>query len=510
MVALGQSLFDLLPHESVSENALLLTADRDYSLARDDDSDALESLQARIDERRARVGIVGLGYVGLPLAVEFGAQFPVVGFDSDSRRVREIMRGKSPILDVADHRLEDLLAEGQFSATGDFSQMRECDVLVICVPTPLGKNKEPDLSYVKSAANAIVANLRPGQLVVLESTTYPGTTDELLLPLLSSRGLKIDRDFLLAFSPERVDPGNKQFGIAEIPKVVGGCSALSTKVAASFYGTVIQRVHAVSTSRVAEMSKLLENTFRLVNIGLANEMALLARHLHIDSHEAIEAAATKPFGFMAFYPGPGVGGHCIPLDPQYLSWKAKREGFDARFITLAEHVNASMPRRIVEMVADALNDDKKALNGARVLLLGAAYKSDTDDTRHSPAIAILDLLRDKHAVVAYHDPLVERLDIDLSEWAEWRAVKSPPAVDRRNPRVLSLGGEHPARRRFDSLASVDLTIEQIEKADCVVIVTAHDGVDYQRVLDHAKIVIDTRAAISPSQRATARARVISL
>jgi len=510
VVGLDQSLFDLPRTHRAREKTLLLTADRDYAFSPDGDSDPLATLQTRIDDRTARVGIVGLGYVGLPLAVEFGAQFPVVGFDSDARRVREIMRGKSPILDVADHRLEDLLGQGQFSATGDFSQMRDCDVLVICVPTPLGKNKEPDLSYVKSAANAIVANLRPGQLVVLESTTYPGTTDEMLLPLLSSRGMKIDRDFLLAFSPERVDPGNKQFNITEIPKVVGGCSELSTEVAASFYGSVIHSVHPVSTARVAEMSKLLENTFRLVNIGLANEMALLARHLHINSHEAIEAAATKPFGFMPFYPGPGVGGHCIPLDPQYLSWKAKREGFDARFITLAEDVNAAMPKRIVEMVANALNDDKKALNGSRVLILGAAYKSDTDDTRHSPAIAILDLLRDRHAEVVYHDPLVERLDIDLSEWAEWRAVKAPPAVDRRNPHVRTLSGEIPARRRYDSLTSVELTASQLERADCVVIVTAHEDVDYRLVLEHAKIVVDTRAAISPAQRAGAKARVIAL
>jgi UDP-N-acetyl-D-glucosamine dehydrogenase len=416
-------------------------------------------LLSKIIERRAVIGVIGLGYVGLPLAVEFArGGFRVIGFEVDESRIEIINQGRSYIPDVKTELLRTLVERKQFSATGDFSELGKTDVVIICVPTPLRKTKEPDISYILAASEKVRDNLHTPQLVILESTTYPGTTDEVLLPMLEEAGKSLDKDFYLAFSPERVDPGNRQFQTHNIPKVVGGVSSMSTEVAAALYQTTVERVHKVSSARVAETAKLLENTFRSVNIGLVNEMAQLCYHLGIDSWEVIQAAATKPFGFMAFYPGPGIGGHCIPLDPHYLSWKARLHGFEARFIGLAEEVNSRMPRHVVQLVQDGLNEQSKALKGARVLVLGVAYKRDINDVRESPALGIVDQLLHKGAVVSYHDPFVAEMNLDGK----------------------------------GTLASVELTDEALKGCDCAVIVTDHSGVDYSRVLRLAPIIVDTR------------------
>ncbi|MEK6299204.1 MAG: nucleotide sugar dehydrogenase [Acidobacteriota bacterium] len=416
-------------------------------------------LLSKIIERRAVVGVIGLGYVGLPLAVEFGrAGLRVIGFDLDEQRIESITSGVSYIPDVPTEMVKTLVEREKLSATTDFSQLKETDAVIICVPTPLRKTKEPDISFILAASQQVHAYLHSPQLVVLESTTYPGTTDEVLLPMLEETGLKLDSDFYLAFSPERVDPGNPQFQTHNIPKVVGGVTSMSTEIAAALYQTIVERVHKVSSARVAETTKLLENTFRSVNIGLVNEMAQLCYHLGIDSWEVIEAAATKPFGFMAFYPGPGIGGHCIPLDPHYLSWKARLHGFEARFISLAEEVNSHMPQHVVQLVQDSLNEQSKSLKGARVLVIGVAYKRDINDVRESPAIGIVDQLQRKGASVSYHDPFVPEMKLDGK----------------------------------GSLTGVDLTDEALEGCDCAVIVTDHSKVDYARVLKLAPLVIDTR------------------
>ncbi len=366
-----------------------------------------------ITDKRARIGVIGLGYVGLPLAVEFAqAGLAAIGFEVDHSKASEINAGRSYIGDVHPAIVSQMVEAGRLRATTEFADLKDCDAIIICVPTPLRKTKEPDISYILAAAEEIQKNLRRGQLIVLESTTYPGTTDEVLLPIFEATGLKLDEDFLLAFSPERVDPGNPQFQTHNIPKVVGGCTEDSTAAAAHLYSQVVKDVHAVSSARVAEAAKLLENTFRAVNIGMANEMARLCYALGIDTWEVIRAAATKPFGFMPFYPGPGIGGHCIPLDPHYLSWKARQHGFDSRFIGLAEEVNSRMPEHVVRLVADGLNDEKKAVNGSRILLLGVAYKKDINDVRESPALSIIDLLRAKGAEVRYHDPFVEEVSFE--------------------------------------------------------------------------------------------------
>jgi UDP-N-acetyl-D-glucosamine dehydrogenase len=424
----------------------------------------------RIVERSARVGVVGLGYVGLPLAVEFaGAGFDVTGFEVSAEKVEQINGGHSYIQDIASDTLAPLVEAGRLRATEDFSKLGESDVIVVCVPTPLNKTKEPDISYILAAVEKIRETLRPGQLVVLESTTYPGTTDEVLLPSFREKGLELDRDFFLAFSPERVDPGNPQFQTRNITKVVGGVTDASTEVAATLYGSVIEKVHSVSSARVAETAKLLENTFRAVNIGLVNEIAQLCYQLDIDTWEVIRAAATKPFGFMPFYPGPGIGGHCIPLDPHYLSWKARLHGFEARFIDLAEEVNSRMPQHVLNLVTEGLNRHRKAVNGARVLVLGVAYKKDIDDVRESPALAVIDQLIHRGAEVVYHDPFVPELRLD-SEHAS--------AHD-----VAAAGG---------TLESVELSDEELGRVDCVVVVTDHSDVDYARVIRLAKLVVDTR------------------
>ena len=436
-----------------------------------------------ITEKRARVGVIGLGYVGLPLATEFASKgFSAIGFEVDANKVEQINSGQSYIGDVASESIKEIVDAGRLKATTDFDHLKDCDAIIICVPTPLRKTKEPDVSFILAAAEEIKNRLRRGQLIILESTTYPGTTDEVLLPMFEGTGLKLDEDFLLAFSPERVDPGNPQFKTHNIPKVVGGVTDDSTETAAALYSQIVNDVHSVTSARVAEAAKLLENTFRAVNIGMANEMARLCYALNIDTWEVIRAAATKPFGFMAFYPGPGIGGHCIPLDPHYLSWKARQHGFDSRFIGLAEEVNSRMPEHVVQLVADGLNDDRKAMNGARVLLLGVAYKKDVDDVRESPALSIIDRLREKGCEVSYHDPFVREVRFDDSH---------------------TEGSGEP-------LSSVELTDHEIRSADCIVIVTNHSQIDYGRVTELAPLVVDTRNALNGEVRSKSVARLIRL
>jgi UDP-N-acetyl-D-glucosamine dehydrogenase len=442
-----------------------------------------EKITDLIRDKGARIGVIGLGYVGLPLAVEFAQKgFPTTGFEVDQSKADAINEGRSYIGDVSSSAIKEMVGAGRLHATTDFSHLNKCDCIIICVPTPLRKTKEPDITYILAAAEEIKGNLRPGQLIILESTTYPGTTDEVLLPMFEETGLKLDEDFLLAFSPERVDPGNPQFQTHNIPKVVGGCTDDSTEVAAALYSQIVSQVHSVTSARVAEAAKLLENTFRAVNIGMANEMARLCYALGIDTWEVIRAAATKPFGFMPFYPGPGIGGHCIPLDPHYLSWKARQHGFDSRFIGLAEEVNSRMPEHVVTLVTDGLNDDRKALNGARVLLLGVAYKKDVNDVRESPALSIIDLLRAKRAEVSYHDPYVPEVRFDDSH---------------------TEGGGEP-------LQSIELTDEEIKGADCVIIITDHSGIDYERITSTASFIVDTRNALTGELRRKASARIIRL
>src|SRR5256714_3344064 len=441
------------------------------------------SITNLIGEKRARVGVIGLGYVGLPLAVEFAQHgFNAVGFEVDEGKAAQINSGRSYIGDVSSSAVKEMVAAGRLSATTQFKHLKDCDSIIICVPTPLRKTKEPDVSYILAAAEEIKKNLRRGQLIVLESTTYPGTTDEVLLPMFEETGLKLDEDFLLAFSPERVDPGNPQFHTDNIPKVVGGCTDDSTETAAALYGEIVNHVHPVTSARVAEAAKLLENTFRAVNIGMANEMARLCYALGIDTWEVIRAAATKPFGFMPFYPGPGLGGHCIPLDPHYLSWKARQHGFESRFIGLADEVNSRMPEHVVQLIADGLNDERKSLNGSRVLVLGVAYKKDIDDVRESPALSIIDRLRAKGAEVRYHDPYVSELRFDDAH---------------------TEGSGEP-------LQSVELTDEELRSSDCSVIVTDHSGVDYGRVCALSKLIVDTRNALSRELRKESCARIVRL
>ena len=424
-----------------------------------------------------------MGYVGLPLLAEFaGAGFQAIGFEVDENKAAQINAGESYIGDVNSSIVKDLVDRKRLSATTDFDHLEECDAVIICVPTPLRKTKEPDVSYILAAAGEIKQRLRRGQLIILESTTYPGTTNEVLLPMFEDTGLKLDNDFLLAFSPERVDPGNPEFQTHNIPKVVGGVTPDSTEVAAYLYSQIVKDVHAVSSARVAETAKLLENTFRAVNIGMANEMARLCYALNIDTWEVIRAAATKPFGFMPFYPGPGIGGHCIPLDPHYLSWKARQHGFDSRFISLAEEVNSRMPEHVVQLIADGLNDESKAMKGSRILLLGVAYKKDIDDVRESPALSIIDRLRAKGADVRYHDPFVNEVHFDDAH---------------------TEGGGQP-------LGSVPLTDEELGATDCVVIVTDHSATDYKRVCQLSSLIVDTRNALNGDVRRDSSARIIRL
>ncbi|HEY7289955.1 MAG TPA: nucleotide sugar dehydrogenase [Vicinamibacterales bacterium] len=415
----------------------------------------------RIRNRRAKVGVIGLGYVGLPLAVEFARQgFPVTGFDVDEKKADAINSGRSYIPDVSEADVAASVKAGKLRGTANMSELADMDVIDIAVPTPLRKTRDPDLSYVVKAVEACAATLQRGQLIVLESTTYPGTTDEVVQPMLEANGLRADADFFLAFSPERVDPGNLQFHTRNIPKIVGGVGDASTEVAAALYASAVERVVPVSSTRVAEMVKLLENTFRAVNIGLVNEIALMSHKMNIDVWEVIDAAKTKPFGFMPFYPGPGLGGHCIPIDPFYLSWKARQSGFECRFIELAGHVNSSMPDYVVERVAEALNTVRKPINGSKVLLVGVAYKKDVNDMRESPALDVLELLVRRGAQISYTDPWVPEL-------------------------------KHDKR----TLKSVDLATAIKDKVDCAVICTDHSQFDYDELVKSGILVVDTRNAL---------------
>jgi len=415
-------------------------------------------LLERIQSKDARIGIIGLGYVGLPLAVEFAmAGFRVCGFDVDADKVARINDGRSYIPDVPDADLQQVVSAGRLRATADLAELGDMDVIDICVPTPLRKTRDPDLSFVVHAIEAVAQYLRKGQLVVLESTTYPGTTEEVARPHLEAAGLQAGEDFFLAFSPERVDPGNAVYTTKNIPKVVGGTDPASTALAAALYGQIVTQVVPVSSTRVAEMVKLLENTFRAVNIGLVNEIALMCHKMDIDVWEVIDAAGTKPFGFMPFYPGPGLGGHCIPVDPFYLSWKARQNGFECRFIELAGHVNSSMPEFVVERVSDALNSARKSINGARIHLFGVAYKRDVGDIRESPALDILNHLARRGAEIGYTDPYV-------------------PAIDQ-GPLVL--------RSTEPDAADVD----------CAVICTNHKVFDYADIVRRFGLIVDTRNAL---------------
>jgi UDP-N-acetyl-D-glucosamine dehydrogenase len=417
-------------------------------------------LRERITKKTAKVGVLGLGYVGLPLAVEFArAGFDVTGIDVQASKVDQFNQGRSYVKDVKDHVFRPLVESGKLRATTDFSAIRDLDTIDICVPTPLRKTKDPDMSYVVSATEAIADHMHPGLLVMLESTTYPGTTDELVLPKLSANGLKVGEDFFLCFSPERVDPGNPKYQTSNIPKVVGGITAACTEVGALFYRQALETVVPVSSTRVAEMVKLLENTFRMINIGLVNELAMMCDRMNIDVWEIIDAAATKPFGFMPFYPGPGLGGHCIPIDPFYLSWKSKEAGIEARFIELAGYINGKMPEFVVEKVQSALNDVSKPVRGSHIHVVGTAYKRDIDDVRESPALDIILLLKRMGAAITFSDPFVSKIQINGTQL---QAQEMLPAA---------------------------------EKADCVVIVTDHTNVDYWSLVDRAKLIVDTRNAL---------------
>jgi UDP-N-acetyl-D-glucosamine dehydrogenase len=423
-------------------------------------SPAFVQLRDRIANRTARVGVIGLGYVGLPLAVEFAsAGFDVTGIDILQGKVDEFNRGHSYVQDVPDSVFGPLVSSGKLRATTDFSVIKDLDTVDICVPTPLRKTKDPDMSYIVAASDEVAQYLHPGLLVMLESTTYPGTTNELVLPKLEATGLKTGEDFFVCFSPERVDPGNPKYQTRNIPKVVGGITARCTEVGALFYRQSLETVVSVSSTRVAEMVKLLENTFRMINIGLVNELALMCDRMGIDVWEVIDAAATKPFGFMPFYPGPGLGGHCIPIDPFYLSWKSKEAGIEARFIELAGYINGHMPEFVIEKIQNALNDAGKPLRNSHVHVLGVAYKRDIDDVRESPALDIIALLRRRGARVTYSDPYV--------------------------PTVRLEGGD---------LTSVD-AVSTAAEADCCVIVTDHKTVDYDSVVERSKLIVDTRNAL---------------
>ena len=418
------------------------------------------TLKEKIESHRARVGIIGLGYVGLPLACEFvRAGFAVTGVDNDAAKVDGVNRGISHVQDVANEVLAARVGAQALTATTRPQALKECDAVIICVPTPLRKTRDPDISYIVAAVEGIATSLHRDMLVVLESTTYPGTTEEVIRPKLESTGLSAGKDFYLAFSPERVDPGNPRYNTRNTPKIVGGVTPQCTEMAAALYRTAVETVIQVSSTQCAEMIKLLENTFRSVNIGLVNEIALMCARLDLDVWEVIDAAATKPFGFMPFYPGPGLGGHCIPIDPHYLSWKLKTLNYYAKFIELASEINSNMPHHVVTRVVDALNTLRKSVKGSRILVLGIAYKRDISDVRESPALDIVKLLADKGAEVVYNDPHAPEIAMD-----------------------------------HGILRSAPLTDELLEGCDCVVIVTNHSDYDYSRIVEKARVVVDTRNA----------------
>lgn len=413
---------------------------------------------AKIINKTAKIAIIGQGYVGFPLAVEFAkAGFFVTGIDVSEKKIDLINQGVSFIPDVKSDDIVDIIRQKKLTATTNFSTLGDMNVVIICVPTPLGKTREPDVSFIVDAVRKVAKHLKPRQLIVLESTTYPGTTEECVLPMLEERGMKVGQDFYLAFSPERVDPGNPVYKTKNVPKVVGGVTAHCTEVASALYKNCVEKVVSVSSPQVAEMAKLLENTFRSVNIGLVNEMALLCDKMGINIWEAISAASTKPFGFMPFYPGPGLGGHCIPIDPLYLSWKARSLGFEPRFIELADTVNRYMPYHVVNKIADALNGESKSVRGSSILIIGVAYKRDIDDVRESPALDIIGMLQKKGAQIRYYDPLVKSISLDGL-----------------------------------CFTSESFSLKLLEKSDCVVILADHSGINYQEVAEHSTLIVDTR------------------
>jgi len=419
-----------------------------------------EILQKKIKNKSAKIAVVGLGYVGLPLAIEFAnAGFDVTGIDVSADKVKKINKGQNYIDDVDSKLMKSLVKSGKLKATTDYSAIKKIDCVSICVPTPLGKTGDPDISYMLSARDAILPHIKSPLLFVLESTTYPGSTNELIIPLMEEKGLEVGKDVFIAFSPERVDPGNPVYQTHNTPKVVGGVTKACTKIAAELYGTVIEKIIPVSSCTAAEMTKLLENTFRSINIGLANEIAIMCKYLDVDVWEVINAAATKPFGFRPFYPGPGLGGHCIPIDPLYLSWKLKTLDYKARFIELADEVNSSMPEYVIALISDALNDKAKSIKNSKILILGMAYKKDIDDLRESPALDVYEYLESRGAKVSYHDPYVPQFKWD--------------------------GGIIKSKAYSDKL---------IKSQDCVVILTAHSNIDYKAIVKNAKLVVDTRNA----------------
>ena len=423
--------------------------------------DHATALSRRISTHTARLTIIGQGYVGLPLAVEFAkAGFAVAGLDADPDRVAALATGRSHVPDVRSEELQTLLRDGRYHATGEPALLADSDAVLICVPTPLRKSKDPDISYVVAASREVATRFRPGQLIILESTTYPGTTEELLLPLFQENGARIGEDLFLAFSPERIDPGNPTFKVKDIPKVVGGLTPACTRLASALYREIVPRVHEVSTPKVAELAKLYENVFRNVNIALANEFSLMCRHLGVSTREVIDAAATKPFGFMPFYPGPGIGGHCIPVDPLYLSWKMRLTGYEARFISLADEINRAMPAHVLSLVSEALNEAGRALKGTRILVLGVAYKRGIGDTRESPAYEIITTLRRKGAQVSYADPYVPTFPVDGIE-----------------------------------LKAVEPTEEELRGADCVLILADHPEFDYGTIARAGDLIVDTRNCV---------------
>ncbi len=421
----------------------------------------MRDIQEKIRTKKAKIGIIGLGYVGLPLALEFvRSGYCVTGIDKSKQRVESLNKGKSYIIDVKDEDIAQFIEKGLFNVTDDTSVLTTLDAISICVPTPLTKTKDPDMSYIINVSQEIKKYMHNDQLFILESTTYPGTTEELVLPILEEGGRKAGKDFYLAFSPERIDPGNKRYTVRNVPKVVGGITQQCTELACSLYSQIIETIVPVSSTKVAEMVKLLENTFRSVNIGLVNEIAIMSERLGIDVWEVIDAAKTKPFGFMSFYPGPGLGGHCIPVDPLYLSWVAKKNGFDLRFISLADHINGSMPEFVVEKITDSLNGMEKSVKGSNIHILGVAYKKDVNDIRESPALEIMNILRLKGAKLTYTDPYVPEIDyLKLS-------IKSKP-----------------------------LSKDVLSKADCSVILTDHSNFNYDLIVTYSRLIVDTRNAL---------------
>jgi len=437
-------------------------------------SSAKSVLLERVADRTARVGVIGLGYTGLPLAVEFGrAGFHTLGVDLDVRKCAAINRGHSYIGDVSSDAVQELVEAGLLCATQEYADLRDADAVFICVPTPLGKAKDPDVSYIVSAADSLADHVHDGMLVVLESTTYPGTTEDVLLPRLSVNGHKVGSDIFVGYSPERVDPGNPTYGTRNTPKVIAGVTPDCLEVVEALYSTIVEQVVPVSSTGAAEMTKILENTYRAVNIGLVNEFAIICRRLGIDVWEVVRAASTKPFGYMPFYPGPGLGGHCIPIDPLYLTWKMRSLGQQTRFIELADAINSRMPGYVVERVAEALNDEEKPIKGQRILLLGVAYKGDVADLRESPALEIISTLLARGALVEYCDPHISTLRLPSGK----------------------------------TLESVSLTAQVLEWADCVLVHTAHSAFDWEFVAEHARLVFDSRNVMP---REGSRCRVVRL